>query len=147
MKIERMADIINDVRIIETIVQAFVEMVEGQPSNVAIYDYELMFKDYYDVRQQRTLIPAPALPRDKEQAENVIRHIVQDSVSSFADFLLQRDIVLGEPDIIEVTYGIPELGVDDVPDMRVGMMRATLYVTWILKWDQKLGSKKGGAND
>lgn len=119
------------------ITQAFVKMIDEQPSNV--YDYELNFKDYNNIQHQ-TLIPAPALPRDVEQTMNLIR----DSVSSFADFLLMEDIVLGEPDNIEATYGTPELGVDDVPDVCNNMIRATLHVTWKSKWNPELSSKKGG---
>jgi hypothetical protein len=91
-------------------------------------------------------LPAPALPKDKEQAENVIRRVVQDSVSSFADFLLQSDIVLGEPDRIEITYGIPEPGIDDPPGVEYNM-RATLHVTWKSKRKQELSSKNGGLNE
>lgn len=142
MTLEQATNIVNYHWIIGTIAQAFVEMVDKQPSNVRIYDYELKFEDYNDIHQ-RTLIPAPALPRDDERIERLIRH----SVSSFADFLLERDIVLGEPDSIEVTYGTPELGVDDVPDMYDNMIRATLCVTWKSKRDSNLSSKKGGPND
>lgn len=112
---------------VEMIVQAFIEMIDEQP-NVRVYDYELKFKDYNDIHH-KTLLPAPALPKDKEQAENVIRRVVQDSVSSFADFLLQSDIVLGEPDSLEITYGIPEPGIDDSPGVEYNM-RATLHITW-----------------
>lgn len=145
MKIEKMVNIINDARVIGMIVQAFVDMMYEQ-RNVCIYDYELKFKDYNDMHHL-TLLPALSLPRDREQAENVIRRVVQDSVSSFADFLLQSNIVLGEPDIIEVTYGIPEFGVDDVPDTYNNMIRATLHVTWKSKRDPTLSSKKGRPND
>lgn len=128
MKLEYAVEIVNNAHIIGMIVQAFIEMVDEQP-NVRVYDYELKFKDYNGIQGQ-TILPAPALPKDKEQAENVIRRVVQDSVSSFADFLLQSDIVLGEPDRIEITYGIPEPGIDDSPDANYNLMRATLHVTW-----------------
>ncbi len=139
-------DELTEDEVVEMIAQAFVKMVDEQPSNVRIYDYALMFEDYNDMHH-KTVLPAPGLPRDKEQAENVIRRVVQDSISGFADFLLQRDIVLGEPNDIEITYGAPELGVDDVPDMCNNMMRATLHVTWKSKREPKISSKKGGSND
>lgn len=144
MKLEYAVEIVNNARIIGMIVQAFIEMIDEQP-NVRVYDYELKFKDYND-NHHKTLLPAPVLPRDKEQAENVIRRVVQDSVSSFANFLLQSDIVLGEPDSIEITYGIPEPGIDDSPGVEYNM-RATLHVTWKSKQDQKLSSKNDGLNE
>ena len=129
---------------VEIIVQAFIEMIDEQP-NVRVYDYELKFKDYNDIQGQ-TLLPAPALPKDKEQAENVIRRVVQDSVSSFADFLLQSDVVLGELGSIEITYGIPEPGIDDSPGVDYGT-RATLHITWKSKRNQELSSKNSGLNE
>lgn len=131
----------------EEIVQAFIKMVDEQPSNICVYDYELKFKDYNGIVENQILLPAPALPRDKEQAKNLIRRVVQDAVSSFADFLLQSDIVLCEPDSIEITYGIPEPGIDDSPDVNYNLMRATLHVTWKSERNQKLSSKNGGLNE
>ncbi len=135
-------DELTEDEVVEMIAQAFVKMVDEQPSNVHIYDYALIFEDYNDMRH-KTVLPAPALPRDNEEAYNLIWH----SISSFADFLLQRDIVLGEPNGIEVTYDAPELGTDDVPDICNNMTRATLHVTWKSKWEPKISSKKGGSND
>jgi hypothetical protein len=137
----KMENNLTEEEIIYMIAQAFVKMIDEQPSNV--YDYELNFKDYNNIRYQKILIPAPALPRDVEQTMNLIRV----SVSSFVDFLLKEDVVLGEPDNIEVTYGTLELGVDDGPDVCNNMIRATLHVTWKSKWDPALSSKKGGLDD
>lgn len=133
----KMENNLTEEEIIYTIAQAFVKMIDEQPSNV--YDYELHFKDYNNSVHHETLIPAPALPRDVEQTMNLIR----DSVSSFADFLLLEDIVLGEPDNIEVMYDMPKPGIDDVPTLYYGM-RATLHVTWKSKRNPELSSKKGG---